>query len=62
LPSCAGTADVRQGIVDLARVTELDNVAILVHGVSFSFGDSGRFGRQPPMRRFSQTVITQLRA
>jgi hypothetical protein len=51
LPS-ARTEDVRQGIVDLALVTEPDNVAILVHGVSFSFGDSGRFGRQPRYAAF----------
>jgi hypothetical protein len=34
-------------IVDLALLTKPDNVATLVHGGSFSFGDSGGFGHQP---------------
>ena len=44
--------DVCQGIIDLTLLTKPDNVAILVHGVSFSFGDSGRFGRQPRYAAF----------
>ncbi|MDQ6877233.1 MAG: hypothetical protein M3082_05955 [Candidatus Dormibacteraeota bacterium] len=51
--------DVRQRINDLALPTKPDNVAILVHEISFPFGDSGV--RSPtPIRRPSQTVITQI--
>jgi hypothetical protein len=34
--------DIRQWIVDLVRMTERDNVARLVHGVSLSLRGSGR--------------------
>jgi hypothetical protein len=44
--------DVCQGIIDLTLLTKPDNIAILVHGVSFSSGDSGRFGRQPRYAAF----------
>jgi hypothetical protein len=39
-PPRARLKDVRQEIIDLALLTKPDNVAILVQGVSFSFGDS----------------------
>ena len=45
--------NVRQGIVELALLTKVDNIAILVHGVSFSPGDSGRLGSPTPMPPFS---------
>jgi hypothetical protein len=45
--------DVRQGIIALAPLTKPGNVTILVHGVSFSVGDSGRFDRHPDTPPFS---------
>src|SRR3954471_19540847 len=44
--------DIRQWIVDLVRLTQRDNVAILIHGVSLSSRGSGwldtRLARHPP--------------
>jgi hypothetical protein len=41
LPS-AVSEDIRQGIVDLVRLTKPNNTAILIHGVSLSLRGSGR--------------------
>src|ERR1019366_7099229 len=39
---CTRSQDIRQWIVDLVGLTQWDNVAILVHGVSLSLRGSGR--------------------